>query len=285
MTQITIPAKSCGISLGSYTTLKNDTIEQTGDGTCILGLNSRNILIENMVFKSTGKGTFNTAIDLRGADGVEIRNCTFIGWGASAIRAGRFAGCDPTGRMFDNLGDGILSTRHLIVSGCTFIDCHGPVIGFKPGGAQYVEIRHNKFNRFGTYAISAEGELGWTSNVAITDNIIDGGESTSWSHGIYVGEYAFDIKVLRNYVKYRGIRGSAITVSTSPSQGDTPTSDITICDNETPGSGIALMPGNTNIYDVTVLRNISDFVKTVYPDITKNKGKVIRLVTDRSSAK
>jgi polygalacturonase len=297
-------AKNFVASLPSNISLigeRGTIIEMDGDGAILSAVNKTRIRIENIEFRYKqldGPKPFASAIDLRGCDGVEIRNCIISNCGASAIRAARNAGSDAYGRIFDSIGEGFGPTRNLVIADCNFNNCIGPVIGFKPGGAQNVEIRNNIFNGFGTYAISAEGEgqpQGWTSNIFITDNAIINGSiklrkaDYGVLFGIYVGENAYNIFIRRNYLSLIGEQTAtfcgAIAVSTSPSQGDTKTSDIEISDNIIDhvyggqSGGILLMPGNKSISGVDIFRNIigpncKNNILGCYPDPLKNKGKV-----------
>lgn len=285
---------------------KGTNITITGDGTGFVAVNKQNIRLENLniKFKDSSPNPFSTAFDLRGCNGIEIRNCNVRDCGASAVRAGRNSGSDSTGRIFDQLGEGYGPTRNLIISGCSFFNCVGPVVGFKPGGAQNVEIRDNLFNGFGTYAISAEGEgqpHGWTSSVYITNNYIYNGQLSFRKadfgviFGIYVGEHAYNITILRNIIENIGNEKTTfcggIATSTSPSQGDTQTSDITInynCIRNIYGarSGcILLMPGNKDISGVSVrnnflAKNYNNRILAIRPDPNKNLGLVRFLDTD-----
>lgn len=259
-----------GIRLRDQQIIKNLTIEMRATKTAVFGLFVSNILIENCTFNSLSPiNTYNTAIDIRSCRNVWIKNCTFNNWGASAIRSGISAGLRENGTTFDSMGEGNTPTTNLTVTGCTFNNCYGPVIGFKHGGTQYAEIRKNKFNNFKIYGVSCEGENGLTSNIQITDNYIKGGANgNTWTYGIYVGENAYKIEVTRNVIEYEGVRGGAICVSTSPSQGDTPVCDVNIYKNK---GEVWVCPGDTNIYDLTC----DVPYKLFYPDPKKTKGKVL----------
>lgn len=296
-------ARNMVASLPSNITLLGEPgtiIEMEGEGTILGACNKSRIRIENIElrYKTFTPNPFSSAINLRGCDGVEIRNCKISNCGASAIRSGRNAGSDATGRIFDNIGEGFGPTRNLVISDCSFINCVGPVIGFKTGGSQQVEIRNNLFDGFGTYAISAEGEgqpQGWTSNIFITDNTILNGSiklrnaAYGVIFGIYIGEHAYNILVARNSINQVGESQATfcggVAVSTSPSQGDTRTSDITIMDNTIDNiygarsGAILLMPGNSDICGVEIARNIirkncTWNILGIRPDINKNLGKI-----------
>jgi polygalacturonase len=306
-------ARNMVTSLPSNITLLGEPgtiIEMEGEGTILGACNKSRIRIENIElrYKTLIPNTFSSAINLRGCDGVEIRNCTISNCGASAIRAARNAGSDNTGRIFDNIGEGFGPTRNLVIADCVFNNCAGAVIGFKPGGAQNVEIRNNIFNGFGSYAISAEGEgkpQGWTSNIYITDNAIINGSVKLRNapygvlFGIYVGENAYNIFIRRNFISQIGDQSTAtfcggIAVSTSPSQGDTKTSDIEILDNSIDSiyggqsGAILLMPGNQSISGVDIFRNIigpncKNNILGCSPDPLKNKGRIRYLRPDENS--
>ena len=300
---VTSKARESVVSLPSNITILGEPgtiISVDGDGTLFSAVNRQNIRLENLIITYTNNNPypFSTAIDLRGCDGIEIRNVHIAGCGASAIRSGRNAGSDTTGRIYDNVGEGFGPTRNLVVSDCSFVNCVGPVIGFKPGGSQNVEIRNNLFDGFGTYAISCEGEgqpQGWTSNIFITDNTILNGSiklrraEYGPIFGIYMGENAYNIYVSRNSINQVGDKTATfcagIGVSTSPSQGDTKTSDITIISNSIDSiygarsGAIFLIPGNSSISGVDIFRNIigpncQNNILAMSTDPLKNKGRI-----------
>jgi hypothetical protein len=250
---------------------KDPTVTVSGNGTLLLGLNANNIVIEGITFTRddfAGASDFDTGIDLRGCTNVLIQGCTFKGFGGMGIRLGQHSGYDPTGRAFDNMGVGDWQTQNVVIRDCEFEWIAGACIGMKPGGASHVDIINNRFRRFGSYGVCAEGDAGggprgMVRHVNITDNDFRFGDPAKYHrkqdclYPLYVGEDAHHITVCGNRAQDNTAtnRNYSLYVSTSPSQGDRPVSEVTI-DRNVFATPVCLHGGQSAIKGVRLQKNI-----------------------------
>lgn len=298
-----VPEKKCLALLpsGVYVTAEpGSVIEVSGGGTLFCAVNARDVRLESIRAEYVAPGlpgNYAQFLDVRGCLGVDVRGCDVRRFN-TAIKSGRSAGTGAKGQLFDGLGEGFGPTRFLHVQGCNFFDCALSAIGFKSGGTQNAIIADNTIIGYGGYGANIEGEAkpqGITSDVLFCDNRIMGGDTrlrgdtTGPIFGAYLGEHCRKVQVFGNF--FGSIGGKSATtiagvgVSTSPSQGDTPVSDIAICQNDFSGfdrpterrrvAPIALMPGNASIRRVRIVDNkpASDVI-IFRPDPSKSSGRV-----------
>lgn len=274
-----------------------------GEGTAFVATAASHLRFENLTINhtNTNRSNFSTAFDFRQCDDVLVAGCKVSGCGASAVRSGANSGFDGT-RPFDGLGTGFGPTRDLFVLDSQFTDCVGPVIGFKPGGTVHAVINGCRITNYGTYAVSIEGEgqpHGVTSDILFSNNIIENGslDFRGAAFGVlfaaYVGERAFGVKVIDNTITRLGDArvtfGAGVAVSSSPSQGDMPVSDVEIRGNTITdivgarSAGIMLMPGNSSVTGVVISNNNIQRCRLqllmTRPDAAKTRG-IVRVQHD-----
>lgn len=305
---VNVPAKACAAVLSDGVRLfggPEATITVVGDGTCFAAVNRSDIWIDGLNIRhrpSTPVANYSSSLVFRGCRGTRVERSQFVNCGSSALKFGRSAG-HQLGRYFDNLGEGFGPCRDVFIYKCVFTNCIGPVIGFKPGGAQHVIIVDNVFTGYATYAISAEGEddpHGLITDVRITDNTISGGNTKLRGgtvgpiFGAYVGEQCRNIFIARNQITTLGGVGATlvggICVSTSPSQGDMPVSDVQIEENsiiDVQVSGltapILLVTGKASIRGLRIANNnIPAALKArlLKPAADKTSGSVYNVRSD-----
>jgi len=221
------------------------------------------------------------------------------------VKSGRSAGTGARGQLFDSLGEGFGPTRFLHVQKCYFRSCALSAIGFKSGGTQQAIIADNLIEGFGGYGANIEGEgtpQGLTSDILFCDNQIWGGDTrlrgdtTGPIFGAYLGEHCRNVRVLNCF--FGNVGGASATtiagvgISTSPSQGDTPVSDVLIQGNDFSGfmqrtekrrvAPIALMPGDSSIKRVTIKGNSPSPIDVIAfrPKVEKTKGRVMYVECD-----
>jgi len=304
--RLTVPAKKCWLALRSGMTVTADpgaSIEISGGGTLFCAVNRTGVRVEGVraTYVTGLPGNHANFLDVRGCLGVDVRGCDVFGF-SSGVKSGRSAGTGTEGQLFDLMGEGHGPTRFLHVQNNRFSGMALAGVIFKSGGTQNAIIADNVFDGYGGYAASLEGEgtpQGLTSDVLFCDNSIVSGD-TRWrgqTHGpifgCYTGEHARNVRIVGN--RFLGLGGDAATfaafvgVSTSPGQGDTPVSDVTIEGNDfdLPAlpkcrfAEIMLMPGNSSIRRVKIAGNRSSErgrgrvrVMGWRPDKTKSAGAV-----------
>jgi hypothetical protein len=228
----------------SISAMPGASIELTGDGGFLMGVDAERISISNLRIKYldwSGKASnFQTPIELRGCREVDIRDCVFDQVGGIGIKLCTRSASDADGRKFDVLGDSVRRTSDVVVMDCIFRNMSGAAIGTKPGGCSDVDVVRCHVKGFGSYGMIFEGDagngpLGLVSHIRVADCAIEDGDPEKYYgpgndsiYGIYTGEDAFNIKIDRVAIDKLTAKNRCVglCVSTSPSQGDRPVSGV-----------------------------------------------------------